>query len=204
MRVVFLEDVAGVAQGGEVKEVKNGFARNHLIPKRLAEPATHNALQRVVRLTKEAEENRLKTLADMRELAEALDGVQVNVEMRAGARGHLYGSVTDAIIADGISKVSGREIDRRTIEIAEPIRDLGTYDVVARLHTEVQANLKVLVYATGTDPTAQEEEAEVEEGADADKAGPSRDETAGHEGEETEAEVEGETPDGEGAGEESQ
>ena len=80
MRVVFLEDVEGVAQGGDVKEVKNGFARNYLIPKSLAVPATHNALQRVQGLTVQSEKDRVKMLSDMRELATHLEGVRVAVE----------------------------------------------------------------------------------------------------------------------------
>ena len=164
MRVVFLEDVAGVAQGGDVKEVKNGFARNYLIPKSLAVPATHNALQRVKRLAKEAEEVRLKTLNDMKDLAEALNETQVNVEMRAGASGRLYGSVTNAIIADELGKMADRELDRRTVLLAEPIRELGVFDVKLRLHPEVDADIKVVVYATGTDPNAVAER----EGEDAD------------------------------------
>ena len=87
MRVVFLEDVEGVARGGDVREVKNGFARNYLIPKNLAEPATHNALQRIGRLKVQADGVRLKTLSDMKALAEDLDGSKVAVEMRAGAGG---------------------------------------------------------------------------------------------------------------------
>jgi ribosomal protein L9 len=74
MRVVFLEDVAGVARGGDVKEVKNGFARNYLIPKSLAVPATHNALQRVEKLSRSAGVNRIKLLDDMKQLAEAIEG----------------------------------------------------------------------------------------------------------------------------------
>ena len=165
MRVVFLEDVPGVAQGGEVKDVRNGFARNYLIPKNLAVPATHNALQRVKRLKKGADETRLKTLGDMSTLAEQLDGLQVNIEMRAGASGRLYGSVTNTMVAEELSKLADREIDRRTIQIAEPIRQLGTFEVNARLHPDVGAKVKVLVYAAGTDPTAlaEVEAAEVAE-----------------------------------------
>lgn len=174
MRVVFLEDVAGVAQGGDVKEVKNGFARNYLLPKNLAVPATHNALQRVVRLGVEADKTRLKVLSDMRELSELLNGQQVNVEMRAGVSGQLYGSVTNAIVAEKLSELTDREIDRRTVEIEEPIRQLGTFDINVRLHSEVQAQIKVLVYPIGTDPNAvEEEESEAEaeeatEGAESD------------------------------------
>ena len=163
MRVVFLEDVPGVAQGGDVKEVKNGFARNYLIPQSLAAPADHNALQGVQRLKRQSEEVRAKALADFRELAQALDGVQVNIEMRSRSGGLLYGSVTGAMIATELSNLIGSEIDRRIIEIPEPIRELGTFDLDLGLHPEVEAQIKVLVYPTGTDPMAQEESAEEEE-----------------------------------------
>lgn len=150
MRVVFLQDVAGVAQGGDVKEVKNGFARNYLIPKNFAVPATHNELQRVKQYAEQAERARLRLLQDMRELSETLNGKRIDVEMRAGASGQLYGSVTNAIIADKLSELSDREIDRRGIEIGDPIRQLGSFDVSVRLHPEVQAQIEVLVYPTGT------------------------------------------------------
>lgn len=150
MRVVFLQDVAGVAQGGDVKEVKNGFARNYLIPKKFAVPATHNELQRVRQYADQAERARLRLLEDMRELSQTLDGTRIDVEMRAGASGQLYGSVTNAIIADRLSEMADREIDRRGIEIADPIRQLGTFNVNVRLHPEVQAQIDVLVYPTGT------------------------------------------------------
>ena len=174
MRVVFLEDVAGVAQGGDVKEVKNGFARNYLIPKNYAVPATHNALQRVKQYAEQAEKTRLKLLQDMRELSETLNGKRVSVEMRAGASGQLYGSVTNAIIADKLGAMSDREIDRRSIEISSPIRQLGSFDVTVRLHPEVQAHVDVLVHPTGMDPDewlkslepdAGDDESAAEEGA---------------------------------------
>ena len=157
MRVVFLEDVQGVAQGGEVKEVKNGFARNYLIPMNLAVPASHNALQGVERLKRQSDVERLKRLKDTTALAAELDGVQVNVEMRAGVGGRLFGSVTNVIIASELSKLTDREIDRRTVEIAEPIRELGAFDVTVRLLPEIEASVKVLVYAAGTEPIIVEE-----------------------------------------------
>jgi large subunit ribosomal protein L9 len=178
MRVVFLEDVPGVAQGGDVKEVKNGFARNFLIPKSLATPASHNALQRVERLKKQADGTRLKVLADTRALAEALDGVQVNIEMRTGASGRLYGSVTSAMIASELSELTEREIDRRTVQLPESIRELGTFDINLRLHPEVEAGVKVLVYAAGTDPFAEPEEPEDGEGEDQGEEAPAEDAVA--------------------------
>ena len=173
MRVVFLQDVAGVAQGGDVKEVKNGFARNYLIPKRLAEPATHNALQRVSQYAEQAERARIKLLEDMRELSATLNGARIDVEMRAGASGQLYGSVTNAIIAEKLGDITDREIDRRSIEIENPIRQLGNFDVTVRLHPEVQAQIDVLVHPTGIDPdkwleSLAQEEAEGEAVAEGD------------------------------------
>ena len=176
MRVVFLQDVAGVAQGGDVKEVKNGFARNYLIPKRLAEPATHNALQRVSQYAEQAERTRIKLLEDMRELSATLNGARIDVEMRAGASGQLYGSVTNAIIAEKLGDITDREIDRRSIEIENPIRQLGNFDVTVRLHPEVQAQIDVLVHPTGIDPdkwleSLAREEAAGEAAAEGDAAG---------------------------------
>lgn len=178
MRVVFLEDVTGVAQGGDVKEVKNGFARNYLIPKNLAVPATHNALQRVARIAKESDVTRLTTLKDMRALAEALNEVQVNVEMRAGTSGRLYGSVTNAIIAEQLSELVGQEIDRRTILLAEPLRELGIFDIGLRLHPEVDAGVKVVVHAIGTDPDAIVAEAEAKAEAASEEASETEEPTA--------------------------
>ena len=152
MRVVFLEDVPGVAQGGDVKEVKNGFARNYLIPKSLATPATHNALQRIAKLQRQAQVTRVKQLEDMKELAAELDGTQISVEMRAGSTGRLYGSVTAAIIASTLAEMTEKEIDRRSVSLSEPIRDLGEFDLTLDLHPEVTAGVSVLVHPTGTTP----------------------------------------------------
>ena len=167
MRVVFLQDVAGVAQGGDVKEVKNGFARNYLIPKKFAVPATHNELQRVKQYAENADRARLRLLQDMRELSESLNGARIDVEMRAGVSGQLYGSVTNAIIADKLSEMSDREIDRHGVQIEEPIRQLGSFNVDVRLHPEVQAQIEVLVYPTGA--TVDEWLASLEEDAEADE-----------------------------------
>lgn len=152
MKVVFLEDVSGVAFGGEVKEVKNGFARNYLIPQNLAVPATKDTLQRVRHLGKQAEDQRVRTLNDMKALGEMLEGASVNVAMRTGASGRLYGSVTNAIIAEELSKTTGREIDRRIIELPELVREVGVFAAKLRLHSEVTVKISVLVYPTGSDP----------------------------------------------------
>lgn len=161
MRVVFIEDVEGVALGGEVKEVKNGFARNYLIPKNLAAPATHNNLQRIHKLTKNAATSRTYRLDEMKNLAGTLDGTEIGIEMRAGSNNRLYGSVTGTMVADALAEETGIEIERKLVQLDDPIRDVGTYEVPLRLYSDVSALIKVTVYATGTDPfemVAQEDE----------------------------------------------
>jgi large subunit ribosomal protein L9 len=191
MKVVFLEDVEGVALGGDVKNVKNGFARNYLLPKQLAVLATPDALQRIDRLKVRAEGERLKTLTDMRELAGLIAGKQVTVAMRAGASGRLYGSVTNAAVAEELSKLTDREIDRRTVVIDEPIRQVGVFEVDVRLHSEVDAKISLIVYPEGTDPMAviEARDAAEAEAAEA-EAKPDSDEGADEEPVQTEAAAE--------------
>lgn len=183
MKVVFLEDVEGVAQGGEVKEVKRGFARNYLIPQSLAMPATRDALQRIDRLTKQAEGQRIKKIADMKLLVEELRGKRVNVGMRAGATGRLFGSVTNGIVADALSELMDRQIERRNVQIPESIRDVGIFEVRVHLYADIDANVSVLVHPMETDPdeflTSWEErqaqaeaEGEDEDSGDEDGAAP--------------------------------
>ena len=152
MRVLFLVDVTGVAMGGDVKEVKNGFARNYLIPQQLAVPATHDALQRIERLKQQAESTRVNALADMSALGKELNGTQINIAMRAGSTGRLYGSVTTALVASELSRVTTHKIDRRIILMPEAIRKVGRYDVRLRLHSDVRSEITLVVYPDGTDP----------------------------------------------------
>ena len=145
MKVVFLEDVEGVALGGEIKEVKNGFARNYLIPQQLAAPATHNNLQKITKLSRKAETERIQKLDDMKQLSEAIDGTEILIEMRAGSNDRLYGSVTGTMVADALNDITGQSIERRLVQLDNPIRELGSFDVPIRLHADVNATIKVTV-----------------------------------------------------------
>ena len=150
MKVVFLQDVLNVAQAGEIKEVKNGFARNYLLPKKLAALATHNELQRVENLKKIAEKKRLKESEDWRVVGEALEGTTITVQMRVGVEERLFGSVTNTMIAEELSKLAERPIDRRGISLEEPIRSLGTYEIPLHLHTGVDVTINLVVEAEAT------------------------------------------------------
>jgi len=152
MKVVFLEDVEGVAHGGEVKDVRPGFARNYLIPKNLAVLATHDSLQRLSKLSNKAEKDRIKKLNDMTALGEKLTGIRLDLEMRSGPGGRLYGSVTNAIVAAKLSELLETNIDRRIINISESIRNVGSFMAQIRLHQEVNIDIELLVYPTDIDP----------------------------------------------------
>ena len=157
MKVLFLEDVEGVAHGGEVKEVKRGFAKNYLLPKNIAVIATKASLERIPKLKVEADKNRIQRLNDMKELSGELDGMRVNLPMRSGPTGKLYGSVTNNMIAAELSSISTKDIQRRMIVLPESIRQLGIFEISLNLHQEVQANISLLVHPEDVDPTEFEE-----------------------------------------------
>ena len=159
MKVVFLEDVEGVALGGDVNEVKNGFARNYLIPQGLAAPATHNNVQKITKLSRQAESERIQRLDDMKQLSEAIDGTEIIIEMRAGSNDRLYGSVTGTMVADALNEITGQSIERRLVQLDNPIRELGSFDVPIRLHSDVTTIVKVKITADGN----IEEDSELEE-----------------------------------------
>jgi large subunit ribosomal protein L9 len=154
MKVVFIEDVEGVAQGGQVKEVKPGFARNYLIPKNLAVPATHDSLQQLAKLRNQAEKGRTEKLNDMTAIGKRLDGLRLDIEMSSGPGGRLYGSVTTAIIATKLSELLGTTIDRRIIVMPESIRNIGSFTSKIKLHAEVIIDIEILVHPTDIDPEA--------------------------------------------------
>ena len=157
MKVLFLEDVEGVAHGGDVKEVKRGFAKNYLLPKNIAVLATKASLERIPKLKVEADKNRIQRLNDMKEMASEIDGMRVNLPMRSGPTGKLYGSVTNNMIASELSSISSKDIQRRMIVLPESIRQLGLFEISLNLLQEVQANISLLVHPEDVDPTEFEE-----------------------------------------------
>ena len=152
MKVIFLKDVPETADAGEVKEVKNGFARNYLLPKGLAAPATPDQLQRVRAIEKAAQETRLKFSDEWSVVAEAIAGTTVAVEVRVGPSGRLFGSVTGRAIAEKLTEATGREIDHRQVLLGTAIHEPGDYPVNIRLYRDVQAEVIVSVVPEGYSP----------------------------------------------------
>jgi large subunit ribosomal protein L9 len=146
MEVILKEDIANVGKMGEVVRVRDGYARNYLLPRGLVLVAnkknmkTYEHQKRVV----DSQKDRVKSQANT--LSEKLAQVSVVIRARAGEEGRLFGSVTNMDIEKAL-KAQGLDVERRKIHLAEPIKNLGDYEVPVRLTADVQANVKVSVVA---------------------------------------------------------
>ena len=145
MRVIFLQDVPNVARAGEIKEVASGYGRNFLLPQKLALLASSPAINVVEAQRKISARNQQQTEAERAELANQLDGREVFLKAQAGAKDRLYGSITNADIAAELENATGLVIDKRKIELAKPIHQLGSYEVTIRLAKDVVPKIKVTV-----------------------------------------------------------
>lgn len=141
MKVIFLQDVPDVAKAGEIKEVAAGYGRNFLFPRKLAALASPGAMSQV-RTSVQAQ---ARTDQELVELARQLEGKEVSLRAHAGAKERLYGSITSADIADGLEKVTGIAVDKRKIELEEPIRQLGSYELTIKLGKDITPKIMVSV-----------------------------------------------------------
>ena len=165
MQVLFLEDVAPNHRAGDVKEVKNGYGRNYLIPKGMATLATKVALQQATALRAAASERRIKEASDWHVVAEELEKKPVVIKMRSGPTGRLYGSVTNVMIASELSAMTDRPIDRRGISIPTPIRQVGSLKLSIKLFEDVECEIEIQVEAEkdGSEEFVMEESVTVQE-----------------------------------------
>jgi large subunit ribosomal protein L9 len=143
VKVILSKDVQGTGKAGEVKDVADGYARNYLIPRKLAIPATSGALQNVEAKKASEQKKAAAEEASARALADRLTSAPVVLTAKVGDQGRLYGSITSGDIAEQLSAHLGQQIDKRRIELDEPIRQLGTFEVTIRLHRAVTATVKV-------------------------------------------------------------
>jgi len=155
MKVVFLQNVEGSGRIGEIKEVADGFARNFLLPRRLAAPATPDAVKRAEALAAAEARRQAELDEEARTLAEKLTAPIV-ITVRAGEQGRLYGSVTAADIAEEASKLAGQEVDRHLMVLEEPIKEVGTYEIPLRLTHNVEATVMVEVVGEGVSVAVEE------------------------------------------------
>jgi large subunit ribosomal protein L9 len=145
MKVIFLKDVPNVAKAGEAKDVNDGYARNFLIPKKLAALAQGDVQQHFEAEQRAIARRQAQAEAEIEALAKKIEGKIINLKSKVGAKDQLYGSITNTDVAEALSKLIGSEIDKRKVELAEPIRHTGTFDAVVRLSGELTPGIKVKI-----------------------------------------------------------
>jgi large subunit ribosomal protein L9 len=148
MQVILRERLDNLGNTGDVVVVKAGYARNYLIPQGKAYEANAGNLRRIERERSLVEKQEAETLSGARAQAATLDGVSLTFNARAGQEGKLFGSITSGDIAEKLAE-QGIQIDRRQIELEEPIKGLGVFSVPIRLHTQVHPEIKVWVIQEG-------------------------------------------------------
>ncbi len=146
VKVILRRDVPKLGEAGSVVTVKPGYARNYLLPQGIAYEATAANIRQLEEERRRAEERARRDYLEARRRAKALEGVSLTFEARAGEESKLFGSITNADIADRLNEQGlDFEVDRRQIELEEPIKTLGVFSVPVRLHADVRPEIKVWV-----------------------------------------------------------
>ena len=144
-QVILLEDVENVGSKGTVVDVSKGYLRNYLVPRKLAQPATKGLLEQARQAT-EAQQRAVQQATEAAaKSADVLNRTVITIAQQAGDDGRLFGSVTNADIADAIKDARGLDLDRRKVHLDEPIRNVGTYQVVVEIGDGVTATVKTIV-----------------------------------------------------------
>jgi large subunit ribosomal protein L9 len=146
MKLILTQEVTGLGTPGDVVEVKDGYGRNYLVPRGLAVNWSKGGEKQVSAIRKARETREIHSLEDAQRVRDSLQAKPVRLAVKAGASGRLFGAVTPADIAAAIA-ASGAEVDRRKVELTQPIKNVGEYTVHVRLHPEVQAQVAVTVVA---------------------------------------------------------
>ncbi len=147
MEIILLEDIEGLGEKGDVANVARGYARNYLLPKRLAEVANAARIDEVRRLMNERKAREARTAEQAVDVAATLNKTVVTIGARAGEGERLYGSITGADVADAIWSARRVRVDKRKIRLEEPIKSLGTFMVDIDVFEGVEASVKVIVVA---------------------------------------------------------
>lgn len=145
MKVILLQDVKGKGKKGQMLEVSDGYARNYMLPRKIAIEATADAVNTKKMNDKAAAEKEAKERAEALETSRKLRGMTLVVKAKGGGAGRLFGSVTNQEIADALKASSGINLDKRKIVIADQIKNVGTYTVTCKLGYEISAPLTVKI-----------------------------------------------------------
>jgi large subunit ribosomal protein L9 len=146
-KLILTHEVGGLGEPGDVVEVKNGYARNYLVPRGFAISWNRGAEKQIEQIRKARKVREVRDLGHANELKTELEGLKVRLATRAGETGRLFGGVTVADVAVAVKAAGGPEIDKRRIEIGNPIKTVGAHTVSVRLHPEVAAKVEITVVA---------------------------------------------------------
>ncbi|WP_455352981.1 50S ribosomal protein L9 [Streptomyces sp. SYSU K217416] len=147
MKIILTHEVSGLGAAGDVVDVKDGYARNYLVPRGFAIRWTKGGEKDVEQIRRARKIHEIATIEQANEIKAKLEGVKVRLATRSGDAGRLFGSVTPADIASAIKAAGGPEVDKRRIELGAPIKTLGSHQISVRLHAEVAAKLGIEVVA---------------------------------------------------------
>jgi large subunit ribosomal protein L9 len=147
MKLILTHEVDDLGAPGDIVDVKDGYGRNFLIPRGFAVRWTKGAAKQIDSLKKSRELREVRDLGHAEQIRDQLEGLTVRLPARAGETGRLFGAVTVADIAGAIKGAGGPEVDRRRIQVAQPIKSLGSHQVTVRVHDEVAASVQVEVVA---------------------------------------------------------
>jgi large subunit ribosomal protein L9 len=145
MKLILQQEVPGLGSAGDVVEVKDGYGRNYLIPRGAAIRWTRGAERQIESIRKARQTREIRDLDTAEDVRQRLEDLSVQLQVRAGESGRLFGAVTPADIAAAVKSSGGPEVDKRRIEVGNPIKTLGVHQVAIRLHDEVAARLNVNV-----------------------------------------------------------
>ena len=145
MKLILTQEVSGLGAPGDVVEVAGGYGRNYLVPRGLAMRWTRGGEKQIELIRRARSARDIRNLDDAQAVAEQLQKLPVRLQVRAGSSGRLFGSVTPADIAAAVQAAGGPELDRRRIEVGNPIKTVGSHKVAVRLHPEVSATVTIEV-----------------------------------------------------------
>ncbi|CAM5306415.1 MULTISPECIES: 50S ribosomal protein L9 [Streptomyces] len=147
MKIILTHEVSGLGAAGDVVDVKDGYARNYLVPRGFAIRWTKGGEKDVAQIRRARKIHEIATIEQANEIKAQLEGTKVRLAVRSGDAGRLFGSVTPADIASAIKSAGGPDVDKRRVELGSPIKTLGSHQVSVRLHADVAAKLGVEIVA---------------------------------------------------------
>lgn len=147
MKLILTQEITGLGEPGDVVDVKDGYGRNFLMPRRLATPWTKGGEAQVSAIRRARKTREIQTLEEAQTVRNQLQSRTIVLTAKAGASGRLFGAITPADIAAALKAAGAPSVDRRKVEIGQPIKALGTYSVTVRLHSDISATVDLEVVA---------------------------------------------------------